>query len=401
MAKLAGEECGEQIHGRVKSLAQYCVETVSTHLHLFEAISNLPEFIARDVYKAAQQYLTLRNGKLQDEGLQTFLELHASILHNDTGLGDGGIGTLERMEALNLPWCRQLTNEAPQVITHFCPNLVYLDLAYCSKLDDNGVISLANGLPRLKSIILTASGVGDAGVTALVRKCKDLFRLNIEICKCVTDRGVQTIARSSKLKLQYLNIGGCNKISNISFQIIGEHLKNLVTLNLAGCDSLIDFDVEDVCKNCLMLEELSLRACWRLTDGAARHIANLGVRQRKRKLKLQEAIQWSTSLPNPPASLKRLDIGGCSRITEKGLHMIFGGNKLLEEIDLRGLSNLTPKILLEDISQLLNLKSLIILGMKLITQAHLDQFLGLIESQRDSKMVIKNLEFSQINNSVK
>ena len=77
--------------------------------------------------------------------------------------------------------------------------------------------------------------------------------------------------------------------------------------------------------------------------------------------------------------------------------MIFGGNKLLEEIDLRGLSNLTPKILLEDISQLLNLKSLIILGMKLITQAHLDQFLGLIESQRDSKMVIKNLEFSQIN----
>ena len=214
MAKLAGEECGEQIHGRVKSLAQYCVETVSTHLHLFEAISNLPEFIARDVYKAAQQYLTLRNGKLQDEGLQTFLELHASILHNDTGLGDGGIGTLERMEALNLPWCRQLTNEAPQVIPHFCPNLVYLDLAYCSKLDDNGVISLANGLPRLKSIILTASGVGDAGVTALVRKCKDLFRLNIEICKCVTDRGVQTIARTSKLKLQYLNIG-CNKISNI------------------------------------------------------------------------------------------------------------------------------------------------------------------------------------------
>ena len=157
-------------------------------------------------------------------------------------------------------------------------------------------------------------------------------------------------------------------------------MKNLVTLNLAGCDSLIDFDVEDVCKNCLMLEEFSLRACWRLTDGAARHIANLGVRQRKRKLKLQEAIQWSTSLPNPPASLKRLDIGGCSRITEKGLHMIFGGNKLLEEIDLRGLSNLTPKILLEDISQLLNLKSLIILGMKLITQAHLDQFLGLLKA---------------------
>ena len=51
-----------------------------------------------------------------------------------------------------------------------------------------------------------------------------------------------------------MNIGGCIKISNISFQIVGEHLKNLMSLNLAGCDSLIDFDVEDVCKNCLILD---------------------------------------------------------------------------------------------------------------------------------------------------
>ena len=52
--------------------------------------------------------------------------------------------------------------------------------------------------------------------------------LNLEVCKRVTDKGIQNIARTSKLKLKHLNIGGCIKISNISFQIVGEHLKNLI-----------------------------------------------------------------------------------------------------------------------------------------------------------------------------
>ena len=108
-----------------KKLTEYCIETISTHLHLFEAISNLPEFIARDIWTSAQKYLTYRNGKLEDEGLQTFLELHASILYSDTQVGDGGIETLKEMDVLNLPWCTKLTNEACGVITHFCPNLIY------------------------------------------------------------------------------------------------------------------------------------------------------------------------------------------------------------------------------------------------------------------------------------
>ena len=385
-----------------KKLTEYCIETISTHLHLFEAISNLPEFIARDIWTSAQKYLTYRNGKLEDEGLQTFLELHASILYSDTEVGDGGIETLKEMDVLNLPWCRKLTNEACGVITHFCPNLICVDLSYCSNIDDTGIKILANGLLKLQSIILTYTNVGDTGVTALVRQCKQIELLNLEVCKRVTDKGIQNIARTSKLKLKHLNIGGCIKISNISFQIVGEHLKNLMSLNLAGCDSLIDFDVEDVCKNCLILEQLSLRACWRLTDDAARHIANLGVRQRKRGEKLKEAMQWSTTLSNPPRYLKRLDIGGCTRFTDKGFHMIFGGNKYLEEIDLRG-GNLSAKILLEDIIQLKKLKSLIILGMKNINQDDVDKFIAYIktnnrENGKDDDCInnnMKNLEFSK------
>ncbi len=378
-----------------KKLTQYCIETISTHLHLFEAISNLPEFISRDIWKEAQHYLTYRNGKLEDEGLQTFLELHASILYNDTQLGDGGMETLNQLDVLNLPWCRRLTNEAPVLISHFCPNLRCLDLSYCSNIDDAGIKVLANGLPKLTSIILTFTGVGDGGITAIARECKQLERMNLEVCKNITDSGIQNIARTSKLKLKHLNLGGCVKLSNISFQIVGTHLKNLITLNLAGCDSLIDYDVEDVCKNCLSLEQLVLRACWRLTDGAARHIANLGVRQRKRGAKLQEAMQWSTALSNPPRYLKRLDIGGCTRFTEKGLHMVFGGNKKIEEVDLRGLGNLTSKILMEDIVQLKSLKSLIILGMKNITQDDVDKFVNFVEQDNDeNRLPLDNLEFS-------
>ncbi len=190
-----------------KKLTEYCIETISTHLHLFEAISNLPEFIARDIWTSAQKYLTYRNGKLEDEGLQTFLELHASILYSDTQVGDGGIETLKEMDVLNLPWCRKLTNEACGVITHFCPNLICLDLSYCSNVDDTGIKILANGLLKLQSIILTYTNVGDTGVTALVRQCKQIELLNLEVCKRVTDKGIQNIARTSKLKLKHLKIG--------------------------------------------------------------------------------------------------------------------------------------------------------------------------------------------------
>ena len=111
----------------------------------------------------------------------------------------------------------------------------------------------------------------------------------------------------------------------------------------------------------MLLECLFLRACWRLTDGTAKQLSLLGKRKVKRNLE----------------PLKRLDLGGCSRMTGTGLQSILLANTSLEELDLRGMSNAIDNDLLTELRSLPALKSLLMYGMDptRVTQEAIDRFI--------------------------
>ena len=358
----------------VPPLVNLCIRTLSNHLHLLECISTLPDHIASQLWSQVEKLLTYKHGKLNDDGFQNFLALVAFNVYKETKQGDGGEDTLQRLSGLNLPWCRQITDDSMPLITQFCPNLVYLDLSYCEKIDDPGVIELAKNLKNLSSIALTFTKAGDRGVKMLVERCKCLTALNLEVYNNLTDTGVQAIAWASRSKMVQLNLGGCSKLTNISFQILGEHLKGLGKLNLSGCGSLIDFDIEDVCRNCVALHTLILRACWRLTDHSAKHIGLLGKRKEARRKKLRQYNEeFTTPAIGEPCHLKMLDLGGCSRLTVKGLGFLLKFNPFMEELDLRGL-NIDGEFLCNNLVYLNRLRSLNLLGMRNLKEEHVSAF---------------------------
>jgi len=110
-------------------------------------------------------------------------------------------------------------------------------------------------------------------------------------------------------------------------------------LSIAGNPNVTDYDVEDLCAACCRLVELILRTCVRLTDASLSKIGKLA------------ATQKSKGLP----SLRWLDIGGCNRITDKGLRAIAVATEL-EVLDLRGLNKVSLFGLTGALQQLPQLK---------------------------------------------
>ena len=187
----------------------------------------------------------------------------------------------------------------------------------------------------------------------------------------VTDGGIQALARGFKRgNLSHLNLGGLEKVSNVGIQILASHLKSLRMLSLSGCN-VLDFDLEDVCKYLTLLEDLRLRCCWRLTDASIRQIARMAKRQAggthigQKRNREQRFLAGTASCGAERGgfgfALRRLDLGGCKRITSRGVACIAKTCVKLEHLDLRGVDQLDDAAL-GACSHLPFLKSLNITG---------------------------------------
>jgi hypothetical protein len=336
----------------MKSLCDICIEKLSRNLDLYDCLENLPVWIQEKILHRIKLFFNRRLGKINDESIVGYLKIQLS----------SGPFT-----SLNLPWCNQITDDGLRCITQdlgsLCTNLSTVNLSYCSNINDDSILSLSKACPRLSSIDLTFTSVGDRGISALAQHCShSLERLSLEQCKNISDGGIQTLARGFKKKrLQHLNIGGLPKLTNVGIQILASHLKGLRMLSLAGCDCLIDFDIEDITKELVLLEELTLRCCWRLTDTAIRHVARMArtqlagslksnsknnnailseqkAREQRRK-NVIEGGSASAARSGYGICLKRLDIGGCKRISSRGVICVAKSARNIERLDLRGLGN--------------------------------------------------------------
>lgn len=123
----------------------------------------------------------------------------------------------------------------------------HLSLSFCSKIGFKSFEAIANNLKHLQELDLSAVGqnVDNKGILLVCQNCKDLKKLNlagwtkledkdlIEIVEClpglkslvltmnshVTNSGVQNILRKAK-NLKRLNLYGCASVSNEAFKLI-------------------------------------------------------------------------------------------------------------------------------------------------------------------------------------
>ncbi|XP_067649711.1 putative RNA-binding protein EEED8.10 [Haliotis asinina] len=133
---------------------------------------------------------------------------------------------------------RLLTDFAPDIIGHLCPNLTYLDLS--------GVAATNRSLKNLTT------------------ECRKLKVMKLQRCSHVGEKGLWWVLHHCK-ELELIDMESNSMITGKCFHMAGPKLK---TLHLTGCSFLSDTAIFKLAELCPLIEELHLQSSVYLTDSA-------------------------------------------------------------------------------------------------------------------------------------
>ncbi|KAG6497415.1 hypothetical protein ZIOFF_045314 [Zingiber officinale] len=237
--------------------------------------------------------------------------------------------------------CRsQLEDSAVEIIASYCHELRDLDLSKSLRLSDSSLFALAHGCSHLTKLNISGcEGFSDSALAYLAIYCKNLKSLNL--CGCVraaTDRALQAISCNC-CKLQYLNLGWCEHVSDEGVISLAASCPDIRGLNLCGCVQITDDSVIALANGCLHLRSLGLYYCKNITDRAMYSLANS-------RSKRKQGLCWQDN-SHEQDGIVNLNVSQCTALTATavqavcdsfpGIHTCMGRNSLI----ISGCLNLT------------------------------------------------------------
>lgn len=333
---------------------------------------------SKSIWKGVHAKLHLKKGT-QPTFFQSFVKRgirHVQILSLKRTIKDVVTG-IKNLESLNLSGCYNVTDAGlAHGFSLDLPHLKVLDLSLCKQVTDQSIGRIVQNLKNLETLELGGcSNISNTSLLLIAWGLKRLKRLNLRSCWQITDQGIGHLSGLSKetaegnMELEYLGLQDCQRLSDESLKHIAQGLTSLKTINLSFCISVTDSGLKFLSKM-PKLEELNLRACDNISDigmaglaedggcgvtsldvsfcekigdQALQHISQ-GLYQLK-SLSLSscqitdEGLERLTKMHY----LEVLNVGQCSKITDKGLEMLANELVNLQSIDLYGCTKITPK----------------------------------------------------------
>mmetsp|Transcript_22897 Transcript_22897/g.63556 ORF Transcript_22897/g.63556 Transcript_22897/m.63556 type:complete len:732 (+) Transcript_22897:153-2348(+) len=268
-----------------------------------------------------------------------------------TKVTDGGLVSLlglEKLDVLSLAGC-PVTDSGVAALSSALTNLTSLNLEWC-RVGDGCFPAVAANLPKLRTLIVAYSKVGDAALREIA-KLGSLEDLNLDSCCNIRDQGAVSLRLLANLKSLDLSDTAVGNISLESFTALSNltslnlsytnvtdagmpyvrHLRALKYLNL---DSRLITDAALPHLQCLPeLESLDLFGA-KVTDNGTVHLAALTSLQ---NLELcsgsitNKGMQHLSRIPN----LRSLSVAQNPRISDGSLHHIVKMQHL--EVSLKSL----------------------------------------------------------------
>jgi len=156
------------------------------------------------------------------------------------------------LKILNLSYCENITDDAVDALGDL-NSITDLNLEGCKGYGDQALLHLAEKIEGITASLTTlnlgrSSQITDEGVIKIVQSARNLIELSLDFSNGITDRSVAVIADLKNL--QILNLSGCRKITDESFNFLKEHqFPSIRRLNISSTS------ITDVTVECLMDKE--------------------------------------------------------------------------------------------------------------------------------------------------
>ncbi|GLJ30301.1 hypothetical protein SUGI_0599470 [Cryptomeria japonica] len=207
----------------------------------------------------------------------------------------------------------------------------------------------ANGCRDLRIVCLKRrKGLGNVGVTSLMKSCPKIKHLDLGFCNRITDQALEAIGASNCLEVLLLN--GCKLVTDrgLASLALGSTATTLKRLDLSYCDRITDRGVS-LLKHLSCLQELNLEGCGQeVTDSGG---MELGAIQTLEKINFSLLINISDVsllvIARHCSNLKEIKVSGCESVTGDGV-CAFSQHISLEAMVLACCSNVHS----EDIEQI-------------------------------------------------
>lgn len=181
------------------------------------------------------------------------------------------VSVIERCSRLrHLSLCHssapKMSNAVLLSLAKHCANLTSLDLSHCRCFDETGLMAVADGLPRLRSLTLASCqgvwnetyappSVTASFVSSLVRQCPQLTRLDLSQCCALTDQTLQLLSVSCP-HLRTLTLGGTMLSDEGTIPIV-TCCRSLTNLDLYEC-SITEKTLHAIANSCPSLVALDV-----------------------------------------------------------------------------------------------------------------------------------------------
>ena len=236
------------------------------------ASSSLPLFRCRRISAAAAPFLSLSLSR-------SIARSHdRSPTHSNTARAGIGTRTEDRLLRLSVVGCKRFDIDAIESLT-FDPvtralrnqSLLFLDLSFCTAVDDEAVELLAERCTQLITLRLTGcSKLTDGGIAHVAEKIRGCQKLSLAHCLRLSDAATEALVKT--LWLEELNLSNCSRITDRSLFALAERAPGLVDLRLRWCVQVSSAGIEALAKRCKVMAHLDVSACDNVSDAALKAI---------------------------------------------------------------------------------------------------------------------------------
>ena len=201
-------------------------------------------------------------------------------------------------------------------------------------------------------------------------------------------------------KLRYLNIEGCSKLTDNSFNLIAKNCTGIRHLHLGGHEALTNAGLISIAKSCQKLRTLTIANCPRVGDEAVSTITTKLLNLRTLHLKNVKTLRdKGLKTLHTLRSLTALDLSGCTRLTDQVILCCPSGTVLIT-VNLSKLPNISDESLARIAKRNPAIQSVDVSNCKNITSLAIASFIDAVSANKKiQRIAVKgcpNVNKSQI-----